>query len=233
MPDDKKKQLQKLQALAAKRKADSEGHGGQKKLKAAPAASVIPPKKLSLNNGDTKPPRPSAISKGKEKQQSTNLKAKSPVKRKPTEKWDSDSDTSEEDNEGDASAGSEDDLDSEEASEEEADHPHPAKKSGKIAAAKSPAKKFKPSDFKEKDKGKRVEIGKDNKGKGKRTVEESDDDGDNLDEEDDGGDLSEDPLDEVDPSNILPSRTRRRASQPVQYDFDHGSGDDSEDDSDA
>jgi hypothetical protein len=165
--------------------------------------------------------------------QSTNIKAKSPVKRKPTEKWDSDSDTSEEDNEGDASAGSEDDLDSEEASEEEADHPHPAKKSGKIAAAKSPAKKFKPSDFKEKDKGKRVEIGKDNKGKGKRTVEESDDDGDNLDEEDDGGDLSEDPLDEVDPSNILPSRTRRRASQPVQYDFDHGSGDDSEDDSDA
>lgn len=94
-------------------------------------------------------------------------------------------------------------------------------------------KKSKPSGlpvFKEKDRGKGVDAAKD-KGKGKKKVEDSDDDN-NLDE-DDGGDLSEDPLDEVDPSNILPSRTRRHTAQPVQYDFGNGSGDDSEDDSDA
>ena len=50
------------------------------------------------------------------------------------------------------------------------------------------------------------------------------------DDEDDGGDLSDDSLHEVDPSNILPSRTRRRTSQPGNYQYTNVSGDDDDDD---
>ncbi|CAA0196802.1 unnamed protein product [Arabidopsis thaliana] len=65
-------------------------------------------------------------------------------------------------------------------------------------------------------------ISREDKGKGKMIeVEESDDEDDSDDDEDDEGfdeddesDFSDDPLAEVDLDNILPSRTRRRSSQP-------------------
>jgi hypothetical protein len=66
------------------------------------------------------------------------------------------------------------------------------------------------------------------KERGKKKVDDSDAENG---ADDDDSDLSEDPLDEVNPDNILPSRTRRRTAQPVQYEF--GSGDEDEDDSDA
>lgn len=68
-------------------------------------------------------------------------------------------------------------------------------------------------------------------GKGKAKAEDSDED---LNDENDAGYLSEDPFEEVDLNNILPTRTRRRSGQPVHYDFaEFGDDDDEEDDSDA
>lgn len=213
MPEDKKKVLQ---ALAAKRKADNEA-GGKRKPK-LPAAAT--PKKTIPKLGHDKP-KFSPASKGKEMSRAAP-KGK-PVAKKP-EKWDSASDTSEEDDVSDASE--EDHGD--EGSEDEG--PKRKVSSAKQSAATPPAKKSKSSGlavFKEKD-GKGKEPAKD-MGKGKKKVDDSDEE--NGVDDDDGGDLSEDPLDEVNPDNILPSRTRRRTSQPVQYDY--GSGDEDEDDSDA
>lgn len=88
------------------------------------------------------------------------------------------------------------------------------------------------------DKGKGVVQAVD-KGKGKMVVEEEDDedsydssDDDSSDgmgdEGDDDGDFSDDPLAEVDLSNILPARTRRRAAtqQGVRFVADRDGGDD-------
>lgn len=93
-------------------------------------------------------------------------------------------------------------------------------------------------------KGKGISI--QDKGKGKlMEEEESDEDDSSSDDDDDdddvislsGSDSGGDPLEEVDPSNILPSRTRRRVPQPGFY-FNSNipagdECDDSSDDSDA
>ncbi|KAI5072280.1 hypothetical protein GOP47_0012386 [Adiantum capillus-veneris] len=68
------------------------------------------------------------------------------------------------------------------------------------------------------------------KGKGKAIVE---DETAPASDEDDAGYLSEDPLEEVDLNNILPTRTRRRSSTQ-HYDFvDHGTDADDDDDNDS
>jgi hypothetical protein len=73
-----------------------------------------------------------------------------------------------------------------------------------------------------------VSKGKDLKGKGKKTADSDDSGAENV-VDDDDSDLSEDPLDEVNPDNILPSRTRRRTAQPVNYDFSAGDLDEDDD----
>ncbi|XP_010494708.1 PREDICTED: nucleolin-like [Camelina sativa] len=87
-------------------------------------------------------------------------------------------------------------------------------------------------------------ISREDKGKGKLIeVDSSDDEEDDSDDDDEGfgeddeSDFSDDPLAEVDLDNILPSRTRRRSSQPGVYISNdvsnRGEDDDSSDDSDA
>ncbi|XP_010476262.1 PREDICTED: uncharacterized protein DDB_G0283697-like [Camelina sativa] len=88
-------------------------------------------------------------------------------------------------------------------------------------------------------------ISREDKGKGKLIeVDSSDDEEDDSDDDDEGfgeddeSDFSDDPLAEVDLDNILPSRTRRRSSQPGVYISNDVStrgddDDDSSDDSDA
>lgn len=216
MPEDKRKMLQ---ALAAKRKADTEG-GGRKKPKEAAAVGVVTGRKDVKALGGGKGGKGSPVSKGKE---TAKAKAKAkPAAKKKTAKWDSDSETSEEE---DVSGESEGDDVGDEESDEDSDAP---KKSAKRPAAK-PVAKTPPAK-----KGKTVAPAakeKDVKGKGKKTADDDSDSGAENGVEDDDSDLSEDPLDEVNPDNILPSRTRRRTAQPVSYDF--GSGDvDEDDDSD-
>ncbi|XP_023645149.1 nucleolin [Capsella rubella] len=90
-------------------------------------------------------------------------------------------------------------------------------------------------------------ISREDKGKGKLIeVDDSDDEDDSDDDDDEGfdeddeSDFSDDPLAEVDLDNILPSRTRRRSSQPGVYISNevcnrggNDEDDDSSDDSDA
>lgn len=215
MSEDKKKMLQ---AMAAKRKADNEA-GGRKKPKEVAVERAVPGRKDVKGLGGGKVQKSSQpISMGK-------VKAKPTAKKKVETKWDSASDTSEEE---DVSGESEEDED--DAGDEDSEDSGAPKKSAKRPAAK-PA--IKSSSAK---KGKAVvpTHSKDSKGKGKmkgkKKADSDDSDAENG-AEDDDSDLSEDPLDEVNPDNILPSRTRRRTAQPVSYDF--GSGDlDEDDDSD-
>lgn len=204
MPEDKRKMLQ---ALAAKRKADNET-GGRKKPKEAAAVGVV------TGRNDVKViAKSSPVSKGKEK-----AKAKTPVKKKAA-KWDSGSETSEEEEDDVSGESEEEDVPDSESEDSDA-APKKKRPAAKPVAKPPPAKK-----------GKAVAAppAKDLKGKGKKKADDDDGDSgaDNGVDEDDS-DLSEDPLDEVNPDNILPSRTRRRTAQPVNYDF--GSGDLDEDD---
>ncbi|KAJ7526658.1 hypothetical protein O6H91_16G017400 [Diphasiastrum complanatum] len=70
-------------------------------------------------------------------------------------------------------------------------------------------------------------------GKGKGKVEEDDDseveDTCEDEQEEEEGDLVEDPLQEVDLSNILASRTRRKTLQPVHFDVKGSSSDEDDD----
>lgn len=139
-----------------------------------------------------------------------------------------DSEDEEEDAGSDEDAGFDEDEDgSDDASDNEEDKEH-------ILTATVSSLQAEPAG---KDKGKqKVDdvIGKSimllDKGKGKAIVE---DETVPISDEDDAGYLSEDPLEEVDLNNILPTRTRRRSTQ--HYDFvDQGDNeDDDEDDSDA
>ncbi|XP_042500730.1 histone H2A.Z-specific chaperone chz1-like [Macadamia integrifolia] len=84
-------------------------------------------------------------------------------------------------------------------------------------------------------KGKGI-MDEEDKGKGKNLkVENGSDDesADDRDLSDEDSDLSDDPLAEVDLDNILPSRTRRRVSQPGAYLVNDLEDDDDSDDSDV
>eukprot|EP00249_Psilotum_nudum_P015875 c25565_g1_i1 orf=487-1197(-) len=77
-------------------------------------------------------------------------------------------------------------------------------------------------------------MGKDDKGKGKTAAVETSDDSSNegVYDEDDASDLSDDPLDEVDLSNILPTRTRGRPNQPTHFNLGDLKDEDDDDDDD-
>lgn len=213
MPEDKRKMLQ---ALVAKRKAENEA-GGRKKPKEVTAEGVVVGRKDMKVSGGAKVQKYSPpASKGK-------AKVKTPAKKTVEKKWDSASDTSEDEDVPGESEEEEEDDDGGEEDSEDSDVP---KKSAKKPIAKSAPKSLSAK------KGKSVAVAppENSKGKGKKKTDSDDSDAVNG-AEDDDSDLSEDPLDEVNPDNILPSRTRRRTAQPVNYDF--GSGDlDEDDDSD-
>lgn len=140
-----------------------------------------------------------------------------------------------EDDDAEEDAESEED-DSEESSDEEGEEERITSTSSSLQAA-SKGKGIDKGKGKEKEvvdiKGKGIMVV--DKGKGKAKVEDDATAGsDGEHDEDDAGYLSEDPLDEVDLNNILPTRTRRHSSS-THYDFvDMGDdGDDDDDDSDA
>lgn len=142
---------------------------------------------------------------------------------------DNDDDDGEEDDED---ASSDEDEGDDDSDEEEVEDEMPTTTSSSVQAqdagkGKGKGKVIEERKGKEKVvdvKGKGIMI--DDKGKGKAIAEDESaphSDGD-------AGYLSEDPLDEVDLNNILPTRTRRRSSS-TQYDF-VDQGDDAEEDDD-
>jgi len=220
MSEDRKKMLE---ALVAKRKAEAES-GEKNKRHKAPSLPAAKPAKKPVNK-----PAEKLGSKAKPGPTSVKSKHKEVVKPKRSTKLDryeTDEDEEEEEEEDFTSESGEEDELSDEDSEGD-------------RKAKSVKKPSFESKGKSLAKGSLNGKGKDDKGKGimkdkgknaLKTVDSSSEDGGS--DDDDGGDLSDDPLNEVDPSNILPSRTRRRASQPGAYQFTNVNDDDDDDDDD-
>lgn len=223
MPEDRKKILE---ALAAKRKAEAESGEKNKRQKVPSHPGKPASKPVSKPSGGIG-------SKGKAISPSTKTKIKSKhkeeVKPKRVSKMDMyETDDEESEDEENSISESDDDELSDEDSEDDVKSKS-VKKLPPQSKGKAPVKVVSSLNGKGRDeKGKGIMK---DKGKAKAKLEESSSDAEG-DSEDDGGDLSDDPLQEVDPSNILPSKTRRRASQPANYQFANISGDDDEDDDD-
>jgi hypothetical protein len=112
--------------------------------------------------------------------------------------------------------------DEESASNSDSDVPKKKRPAAKPAARLPSAKKGKGVAPAAKEKA-------DVKGKGKKKADDESGSGAENGADDDDSELSEDPLEEVNPDNILSSRTRRRTAQPVSYDFGSGDLDEDED----
>lgn len=227
MPEDRKKILE---ALAAKRKAEAESGEKKKRQKVPlnPAKPASKPVSKPAGGIGSKGKAISApISATKTKTKSKHKEEVKPKRVSKMDRYETDEDEESEE-EDDFDSESDDDELSDEDSEDDIKS-KAVKKLPPQSKGKTPVKGISSSNGKGRDeKGKGIMK---DKGKAKAKLEESSSDAEG-DSDDDGGDLSDDPLQEVDPSNILPSKTRRRASQPGNYQFANISGDDDDDDDD-
>ncbi|KAH9289619.1 hypothetical protein KI387_033736, partial [Taxus chinensis] len=210
-----------LEALVAKRKAEAES--GEKYRRNRISSISLPTKKPGIGEKANSTP---LKKNGKRKEKEKSKPKPKPKRVSKMDRYETDDEEeSEEEEEEEEDTTSESDEDSEEEI-------YQKKKRAKKLVHQSRGR----ASINKLGLGQTIK-GKDEKGKGflkdmgklKTKALNSSDEGE---DDDDEGDLSDESLHGVNPDNIIPDRSRRRALQPAIYQYDISSDDENDDDSD-